>query len=67
MSTRAGLVRRAAPATAAVVAFALLGASGEIDMDAEITGIGPDPNPANNHQRAVVIVCAEKAADPSCN
>ncbi len=41
--------------------------AGEIDADAEITGIGRDPNPANNHQRAVVIVCAEKATDPKCN
>jgi len=41
--------------------------AGEIDIDTEINGIGPNPNPANNHQRAVVIVCAEKATDPSCN
>jgi hypothetical protein len=41
--------------------------AGEIDVDAEIIGIGPDPNPANNRQRAVVIVCAEKATDPRCN
>ncbi len=41
--------------------------AGQIDVQAEIIGIGPDPNPANNHQRAVVIVCAEKATDPKCN
>ncbi len=41
--------------------------AGQIDVAAEITGIGQDPNPANNHQLAVVIVCAPKATDPSCN
>lgn len=41
--------------------------AGQIDVQAEISGIGPDPNPANNHQLAVVIVCAEKTTDPTCN